>query len=651
MCGFVGYISQNHSSHSESLLRSMSQAIQHRGPDHSGTWVDMDASFCLAFKRLAILDLSEAGNQPMVSSTGRYVIAFNGEIYNYQILKKDLEKEYDCIDWRGSSDTELLLFLIEKYGLNAALQKCVGMFAVALWDRKLNHLSLARDRFGEKPLYYGWLEQGFVFGSDIQSFRKFPNFSNKICKKALGLYLNYSYVPAPLSIYENIFKIEPGQIIKFSSISGEVSKISKSWYWKIEEQLEKSKANPFTSDKEAEGCLHETLRNSVKLQLISDVPLGAFLSGGIDSSLIVSLMQENSIDPVKTFTIGFEDKKFDESIYAKKIANHLRTDHTEVILNPKEALEVIPEIPNIYSEPFADSSQIPTFLVSKIAKSSVTVSLSGDGGDEIFAGYNRYYWGEQIWKKINWTPFWARRSAGRFFKKIPTGVYDSAEIIYNFFRKAEGISFLNDKVLRLSDRLQFINSEESLYTSLCTEWNDVNHLLSKDFQSKDHSFQSFQHHDFLSGVEHMMYWDISSYLKEDILTKVDRAAMANSLETRAPFLDHRVAEVAWRMKDSQLTSNFKGKLPLRRILAKYIPIELYERPKSGFGIPVGDWLRGPLYGWAIDLLDEISINEEGIFNYAAINLLWSQHQSKKFDHTVKLWNILIFRAWMEATKV
>jgi asparagine synthase (glutamine-hydrolysing) len=645
MCGFIGFIGKKSSSESQDILKIISQPITHRGPDSFGTWSDENFGFHVAFRRLAILDLTSAGEQPMKSESKRYVITFNGEIYNFKFLKIELEKKYGHIQWRGNADSEVLLFLIEKYGLEKALEQCVGMFSIALWDRKLNELSLARDRFGEKPLYYGWIDNNFVFGSDLESFKTFPNFNNQLCKKAIKLFLNYSYVPAPLSIFKDILKVEPGTILTFNGNPDSVLNTSKKRYWDKNKEIANAKKNKFKNIDEALPELRFALNESIKQQMISDVPLGAFLSGGIDSSLIVSMMQENSMSKVKTFTVGFENKDYDESPYAKKVANHLGTDHTEVILKPEQALGVIPNLPSIYSEPFADSSQIPTYLVSKVAKSHVTVSLSGDGGDELFAGYNRYFWGEKIWNKASWAPFWVRRSAGNFLYNTPNSIYNIMEDILNSLTKKQGITFIGDKAKRLASRLQFIDSELDLYSSLCTQWNDVNFLLTDNFQTSDKPFIDIELQPHLTGIENMMSWDIDTYLMEDILTKVDRAAMANSLETRAPFLDHRVARTAWMMDESYLVSNFNGKIPLRSILSDYLPRELFERPKTGFGIPVGDWLRGPLYDWAQDLLSEKQILEEGIFNIKNVQDLWNQHQSAKFDHTVKLWNILMFRAW------
>jgi asparagine synthase (glutamine-hydrolysing) len=650
MCGFAGFISSEYSYNSERILHQMSKTIIPRGPDDYGIWFDQDSKVGLAFRRLAILDLSSAGHQPMTSQSGRYVVAFNGEIYNHLELKHEINLQFGPQSWEGRSDTEILLFLIEKYGLHDTLKKCVGMFAIALWDRESNFLQIARDRFGEKPLYYGWSGSNFLFGSDLSSLKKFPSFQEVICPQALSLYLNYSYVPAPLSIYKDFFKVEPGQIITFKSSEGITQTESVNWFWRLESELSNAKSDMYDSMEDGLTGLKAALQDSINLQMISDVPIGSFLSGGIDSSLITAMMQEQSAAPIKTFTIGFQNQNFDESPYAKSVAAFLGTDHTEVILSEKDALDVIPSIPDIYSEPFADSSQIPTYLVAKIAKSEVTVSLTGDGGDELFGGYNRYFWSQKIWRKVNWMPFAIRKSIGQLLVKSPADLANSIELLINKTSMDGRVTRLNDKVQKLASRLQFISSERSLYSSLCTEWNDTHDLLTPAYQSLNSSQLKLAPLEGLSAIENMMYWDLSSYLKEDILTKVDRAGMANSLETRAPFLDFRVAASAWKFKESFLISGYQGKMPLRKILETYIPKELFDRPKAGFGIPIGIWLRGPLHDWAASLLEESEIIKEGIFNYNTIHKLWHDHLNGNADNTVKLWNVLMFRAWMRKNK-
>lgn len=642
MCGFAGFISIDQLSDPEFIVNEMSKEISHRGPDDHGLWSDNDKKIFLSFRRLSILDLSKHGSQPMQSKTSRYVICFNGEIYNHQSIRNEINQLNIGYQWRGTSDTETILAAIEAYGFDAALKKCIGMFAISLYDKKENILLLARDRFGEKPLYFGGNSKNFIFGSDLASFKKHPNFNNKISLRALKLYMNYSYVPAPFSIYEDYYKVQPGQIVKVYVNS---LKISKRYYWDLKEEFYNAKNNKFKTYEEGLEVIENRLLASVKDQMISDVPLGAFLSGGIDSSLIAGMMQSVSSRPIKTFTIGFDDHAYDESVYAEKVANHLKTDHTTAFLQPKDAIDVIPELPNIYSEPFADSSQIPTYLVSKIAKQNVTVALSGDGGDEIFAGYNRYFWGENIWKYLSWMPFRGRKLIGSCLNSLPDMLLDKGQSIFNRNMRENSINFFNQKVRRLSTRLENVKNDVDLYTSLCTEWHDNSHLFSNDLINSHDSQLKLEFHGSLTQVENMMLCDIDTYLKEDILAKVDRAAMFNSLETRAPFLNHTVAMEAWRFPDDMLYEKTRGKLPLRSILSKFVPSELFERPKSGFGIPVGAWLRSELADWAEDLLNDQVIKSSEFFDSKEINAIWGNHKTNSLDNTVKLWNILMFISW------
>ncbi len=641
MCGFVGFINHDHIKDPEKVADYMSKAIIHRGPDDHGIW--SDNNIFLSFRRLSIQDLSHNGHQPMESRCKRYIICFNGEIYNHLSVREDLQRVNNAIKWNGNSDTETLLYAISQYGFKEALRKCIGMFAIALFDRKNNEILLARDRFGEKPLFYGKSNKSFLFGSDLASLKRHPMFDRSISSQALKLYMNYSYVPAPFSIYDNYFKVQPGEIVKVKIRSLE---ISKSFYWDLTDEFLKAKKEKFANFEEGITSLEEKLSDAVKRQMISDVSLGAFLSGGIDSSLIVSIMQSHSLQPVQTFTIGFEDKSYDESTYANEVADHLGTNHTSVMLKANDALRVIPDLPKIYSEPFADSSQIPTYLVSKIAKRNVTVSLSGDAGDEMFAGYNRYFWGKNVWKYVSWMPFLMRRFVGKTLSSLPNSLLLTSEKILNIQMQEEGVHFLSDKVKKLGNRLLSVNNAEDLYKSLCTEWSDNKHLFKIKGIDNLESHLNVNFLDSLSQVENMMLQDMNTYLKEDILTKVDRASMANSLETRAPFLDHTVAKTAWRFTDEMLFENTKGKLPLRTLLEKYIPKSLFERPKSGFGIPVGSWIKSDLNDWAEDLLSSSSLDATGVLNSTEIAKIWKEHKSGSSQNTVKLWNILMFVSWL-----
>lgn len=649
MCGFIGFIDNDGLNHPEKTLKTMLDQISHRGPDDEGIWADKLHGLYLGFRRLSIIDLSQEGHQPMISRSGRYILCFNGEIYNHQKLRAKLNKELLSIKWRGHSDSETFLALVEAYGIKEALKHCVGMFGICCFDRKNNSLYLARDRFGEKPLYYGWSNNSFLFGSDLASFKKFKNFSNNISPHSVNLFLNYSYVPTPFSIYENIFKLEAGEVLEVPV--KDTKNIRKEKFWDLKKDILDQKQNPFSSLSEAADNIEELLFKSVKAQMIADVPLGSFLSGGIDSSLITALMQKNSLKKIQTFTIGFPEKQFDESKYARDVANHLGTDHTEALLTEREALDVIPSLPSIYSEPFADSSQIPTFLVSKIAKQSITVALSGDGGDELFCGYNRYFWGEKIWNKIALIPFPLRSLIGAASLKIPPKVLHQIEAISSAGLKSNGVSFLSDKVQKLANRLVFIRNNLGLYNSLATQWNGLNDVVKNDSPSSQNPFIELSIEKDLSFIENMMYWDLISYMKDDILVKVDRAAMANSLETRAPFLNHKLASASFRLRGNCLNHGTKGKIVLRKILNKYVPDQLIDRPKTGFGIPIGSWINSELKDWASSYINKDVIEAQGLLKYDEVEKIWNQHQSGYIDNTVKLWNILILTSWVHQNNI
>lgn len=646
MCGLAGYIPSKKTSFEEMELNgnSMIDAIYSRGPDDKGLWIEENQSLMMSFRRLSILDLSPAGHQPMESSSGRYKICFNGEIYNHLELRKLF-----IGNWRGHSDTETILEVIEQIGIEDALKIFVGMFAIAIWDAKKSELTLARDRIGEKPLYYGWVDQDFIFASELKAIKKHPNFNNSICKGALSNFLKFNYIPAPQSIYKGIFKLEPGTFLKVELESARIQNKIPLRYWDLADVIRKGDKNQITDHHEA---LHETKRvlsESVKSQMISDVPLGAFLSGGIDSSLITSLMQENSTEQVKTFTIGFENSAFDESPFAKNVANHLGTNHSEYFVTSQETLDVIPYIPEIYDEPFADSSQIPTHLVCKQAKENVTVALSGDGGDEIFGGYNRYFWSQRVWSKLRWIPYPARKIIGSTLLNTPQTIFHTLEKFYNFTIPSKfSVHQFADKLNKLSSRLQYVNSEDNLYSSLVTQWHDPS-LILKDFHEEFHDTELPSHENLThQAPSRMMFWDSLTYLPDDILCKVDRAAMSISLETRAPFLDFRLIELAWRLPQEFKMNDYEGKIILREILDQYLPRHLIERPKAGFGVPIGEWLRGPLKNWAEDLLSEEKIVQQGFFHYEPIYKVWTEHLSSSYDHTHKLWSILMFQSWLEA---
>jgi asparagine synthase (glutamine-hydrolysing) len=655
MCGLAGLILTH--ANGPICLRSavlkMINPISHRGPDATGVWIDESFGFGFGHKRLAILDPSHSGAQPMLSHSGRYVLVFNGEIYNHQELRKLVGLRQTTVRWIGQSDTESLLTAIEILGLEEALKAAVGMFALALFDVKNRVVFLARDRFGEKPLYYGWVNGAFVFGSELKALRAAPDFKNPVCRQALGQYLRHMYVPAPRSIYQGVFKLTPGCILKVSGrapsapppvavrpgLPYETVEIS-SW-WSLQSIVNAGVRTELADESSSLAALEKRLLDSVLGQTISDVPIGAFLSGGIDSSMVVALMQSKCAMPVRTFTVGFEESDFDESTYARAVAIHLGTDHNELRVSPIMAQDVIPLLPMIYDEPFADSSQIPTFLISKFTRQQVTVALSGDGGDELFGGYYRYFWGDRIWNHFSRLPPTMRKHLGRLMNQCPAK-------LWNLLGNSIGISHLSDKASRLGLRLESIKTESDLYWSLVSEWNSVGVVRGLDHVSRSEWEESNTELTRLQPVERMMFWDSVTYLTDDIMCKVDRAAMACSLEVRAPFLDHRVAEFAWNLPLDMKVRNGAGKWALRQILYKYIPKHLVDRPKAGFGVPVGRWLRGPLREWAEGLLNESRIRREGYFNHEPIRKVWTEHLSGISDHTPKIWSILMFQAWLEA---
>ena len=657
MCGITGLLATSGNSlELETELKKMSSFIKHRGPDNKGLWSDPNVLFKLAHQRLSIIDLSSTGNQPMISHSGRYVIALNGEIYNHRELKIDIERSKLSIPWRGHSDTEILLELIELYGIKEALSKSDGMFSIALWDRKDKSITLARDRMGEKPLYYGFSGEFsnriFLFGSELSALTSWKGFNNKINIHALSELLSYGAISAPNSIYNGINQLPPGHIYTLNYPSMSEENISSPW-WSFTKSISKSLQNQFSNEEEALETLEATLLKSIQQQSIADVELGSFLSGGIDSTLITALLQSISNKKIRTFTIGFEESKYDESTYAKAIANHLGTEHSETILTAKDALNIIPNLYNIYSEPFADSSQIATHLVCKEAhKNGLKVALSGDGGDELFGGYNRYFLGPNIWSKISTLPFPIRKVLGKFILSMPSEGID-------IFSQILKINQLGQKSHKLAKRMNHIDSNDELYLSLIKEWHDPYYLINDERLINIHKENPYP----LSiispeelgnePISKMMFYDTLNYLPNDILTKVDRAAMASSLETRAPFLDHKILDCAWRIPlNMKIKSNKNiGKVILRKILNKYIPIELIERPKMGFGVPIGEWLRGPLKPWADELLSQDNIQKHEFIKPNIIRRLYAEHQSRKYDHTAKLWHILMWQSWILNTNL
>lgn len=643
MCGIAGALQLKNTNFDwQGILPQMAAVIAHRGPDDSGTWFDAEAGIGLTHRRLSIVDLSPEGHQPMLSADGRYVVVFNGEIYNFGKLRAELQLL--GYQFRGHSDTEVLLAAICEWGLEAAVKRFVGMFAFGLWDRREQMLHLVRDRIGEKPLYYGWAGDVFLFGSELKALRAHPAWCGEIDRGVLALYMRLSYVPTPYSIYKGIYKLVPGTIFSLSLRQRE-GKVTT--YWSAKEVAEAGVRNPFTgSETDALTTLEVLLREAIAGQMIADVPLGAFLSGGIDSSLVVALMQAQSTAPIKTFTIGFQETDYNEAGFAKVVANHLGTDHTELCVTPAETIAVIAKLPSLYDEPFADASQIPTFLVSELTRRKVTVSLSGDAGDELFGGYNRYFWSQNIWNKVGWMPQDLRKVAAFGITTISPSSWDAAfqnlspVLPERFKQRVPG-----DKLHKLAEAL-VVEHPEAMYRNLVSSWKTPTDVVLNSQEPETILTNKKQWAALPDFVMRMMYLDLVTYLPDDILVKVDRAAMGVGLETRVPYLDHRVVEFAWRLPLSLKIRDGKGKWPLRQLLYKYVPPALIERPKSGFGIPIVDWLRGPLRDWAEALMDEKRLQQEGFFDPSAIRTKWKEHLSGQRNWQYYLWPVLMFQAWL-----
>jgi asparagine synthase (glutamine-hydrolysing) len=647
VCGIAGILSPGwDGSEVVPLARAMAATLVHRGPDDAGEWGDADVGIALAHRRLAILDLSPAGHQPMVSPCGRLVVAFNGEIYNHQQLRAELERTGRAPAWRGHADTETLLASVAAWGLEATLGRCVGMFAFALWDRVERRLYLVRDRMGEKPLYYGRVAGRFLFASELKALRSCPGFAADIDRGALALYLRHNCIPAPHTIYRGLRKLPPGTWLTLSADNLEAEPVA---YWPVREIAERGQADPFQgAEAEAADELERLLRRAVAGQMMADVPLGAFLSGGIDSSTVVALMQAQSNRPVRTFSIGFAETAYDEAPQARAVAAHLCTEHTELYVSPTEAMAVIPRLPRLYDEPFADSSQIPTFLVSQLARAHVAVSLSGDGGDELFGGYNRYFWAMNIWKRIGWAPLSLRAAMAATLTTLPPTVWNSAfKGLARFLPAGWRYANAGDKLHKLAEILA-VRSPEEIYLGMVSHWKRPDDVVLGAHEPATILTDPKQWADLPDFESRMMYLDQMTYLPDDILTKVDRAAMGVSLETRVPMLDHRVVEFAWSLPLSMKIRHGHGKWLLRQLLYKYVPSGLIERPKMGFGIPVDVWLRGPLKEWAEALLDENRLRREGYFNPRPIREKWAEHLARRRNWSYYLWDVLMFQAWLEA---
>ena len=652
MCGFVGFLGQPERLASEALediVGRMSEAVRHRGPDAGGTWADPLCGVALGHRRLAVLDLSPAGHQPMASRSGRYVVAYNGEIYNHLEIRREIDVAQATPasgSWRGRSDTETLLAAVEAFGVCAALRKFVGMFAFALWDRQDRVLYLARDRLGEKPLFYGWQGQTLLFGSTLAALKRHPAFRAPVERSALSAYLRHGYVPGPMSLYQDIHKLPAGMFI---AVGPGGKRGCPQPYWAMREAAERGQAQRFEgSEWEAIDALDRLLRQSIAGQTVADVSVGAFLSGGLDSSTVVALMQAQSSRPVQTFTIGFDEPAFNEAEHAKTVARHLRTEHTELTVTSEAARTVIPRLPALYDEPLGDSAQIPNFLVSQLARQQVTVCLTGDGGDELLAGYNRYFRAMQFWSRMGGLPTGVRNALGSLLGVVPPHLWNA------LIRAARPLLSARHRDASPSDTVRAVShflrakGPDDLFRFLVALWPDPARV-ARGAPEPPTLLNEPRQWPALSEPEHrMMFVDAMTYLPDDILVKVDRAAMGVALETRAPFLDHRVVEFCWSLPLSLKIRDGKGKWVLRKLLERYVPAELTDRPKMGFGVPVGSWIRGPLRDWAEELLDGQRLRREGYLNAAAVREKWELHLSGRHDFSHPLWAVLMFQAWQEA---
>jgi len=642
MCGIVGYWDKGGAE--ASVVERMARQVQHRGPDDAGVWIDDESGLALGHRRLSIIDLSPAGHQPMSSPCGRFTLVFNGEIYNHQDLRAELESEGGNFDWRGHSDTETLLAVLRYWGLEGGLQRLNGMFAFALWDKVERTLSLARDRMGEKPLYYGGCCGSFLFGSELKSFTAHPKWTGEVNRNSLALYMRYKYVPTPWSIYRGINKLPPAHYVVVRDAGQVVSEPQ--CYWDIGTFAEAGAMGNNSVAEELTDELNKLLRDAVYRRMTADVPLGTFLSGGFDSTLVAALMQSQSTRPIKTFTIGFHEKKYNEAVQAKAVAKHLGTDHTELYVSPEEARAIIPSLPAIWDEPFSDSSQIPVLMVSQLARKHVTVSLSGDGGDELFYGYKRYNQAYKNWRILRLCPLPLRQLLGGLIQAVPGA---SVGRLVQLLPKSYQVPHLADQLVKLAEFLRE-RSDVSYYHRLVTHWKHSKELVLGGVEG-DTLFTTPERLPNLPGIrERMMYLDSQTYLPDDILTKVDRASMAVSLEARVPLLDHRVVEFAWKLPMSLKYQDGKGKWLMREVLYRYVPRKLMERPKMGFKVPIELWLRGPLRDWAEALLDEKRLREEGFYNPGPVRSMWREYVSGKRRWHYYLWDVLMFQAWLEQWK-
>jgi asparagine synthase (glutamine-hydrolysing) len=639
MCGIVGFWGKpSPANQLLALVTAATDRLAHRGPDDSGAWTDAAAGLVLGHRRLSIDDLSAGGHQPMRSAGDRWVVSYNGEIYNHLDLRRKLETEGHVREWRSGSDTETLVASIEAWGVEKTLRECIGMFAFAAWDCEARALWLARDRAGEKPLYYGWQGTTFMFGSELKALREHPDFVGEVDRRALALFVRHSYVPSPNSIYEGIFKLPAGSYacLRDGILSGPFV------YWSLAAVADHGMRHPFRGDEEAAiAALDACMLRAVRRQMMADVPIGVLLSGGTDSALIASLMQAQGSSPTRTFTIGFGEPSFDESKQARAVAAHLGTDHTELRLSSQDALDLIPDLHEIYDEPFADSSQLPTSLVMRLARRSVVVALSGDAGDEFFGGYNRHVFAPSTWRRVAWMPMPMRRGLGSLLARLP------AQAISRALSGLVPIAQPGEKLNKFGQRLDGSRDIDDFYLSLVSDWNGSPPLVKTEFAHETLLYQRDSWPTLPDPAARMMALDAMTYLPDDILVKVDRASMAASLETRAPFLDRDVMEFAWTLPMHMKIREGRGKWILRALLGKYLPSSLIDRPKMGFGIPLDQWLRGPLRDWAESLLDEARLEREGYFHPRPIREAWQQHLRGTGSYGSRLWPVLMFQSWLQ----
>ena len=654
MCGIAGFVdfdARTDQTTATQTLNGMRHALRRRGPDDEGSWIDPHSGVGLAHTRLAVIDLSANGHQPMASSSGRYQITFNGEIYNYREIATTLSAS--GFSPKGGSDTEVLLAALEQWGLEKTLQLLNGMFAFAIWDKKDNTLYLARDRMGEKPLYYGWLGREFVFASQLNALEAHPKWDKDICRNALSLFMRYAYIPAPHSIYKGIYKLPPACYLSipahnpnlrndFSAFpDGSTEQNRPRKYWDLCSVANSGIANRDSeSTKDYVDTFQNLLSKSVKSQMVADVPIGAFLSGGIDSSLIVALMQSHATQPIKTFTIGFDVNGFDEAPFARAVADHIGTEHIELYVSGNDTIDVVPSLADVYDEPHADPSDVPSILVSRLARQDVTVCVSGDGGDELFCGYNRYLHSDRIWRSISKYPAWLRKLAAQTITSVAPSTWDTVSRIVPRSPPRAGY-----KLHKLADSLHSKDVQD-VYRRLISAWQEPSELVLSS--SEPDSF--FASENTLNGDMHftdqMAYWDQVAYLPDDNLAKMDRASMSVGLESRAPLLDRDIVEFSWNLPFEMKISSGQSKRLMRDLLYRYVPRKLIERPKMGFSIPIGEWLRGPMMEWCEDTIHYDTLSHQGLLDPSLVHQLWREHKSGRVEGQNALWAVLMFQSWL-----